>query len=388
MIRIKTATERQADDKEGDRAVKQAEQRRIDEHYMRIALSLAMRGTGSASPNPRVGAVIVRDGEIIGSGWHRHCGGPHAEVAAVDDAGGDVRGATVYVNLEPCCHYGKTPPCAQMLIEHGVSRVVAGITDPNPVVNCGGVTLLDKAGIEVTTGVLEDQCRWINRGFIRRMTVGRPWVMVKSASSLDGDIALEDGSSKWVTGPESREKVHMLRAESDALLTGIGTILADDPELSVRNAPGRTPLRVVLDSMLRTPPDARILESGNTLFFAGPEAPEERLYFFRGKGAEVEIIDTARDRQIEQILLKLCEKGVNYLMVEAGAKVTSAFFASGSVDEFSLFIAPKLMGNGIHYTEQLEFAFMENSISLKNIQYSHCGDDLWIKGVLACSPDL
>ena len=364
------------------------QQRRIDEYYMREALSLAMNGTAYASPNPRVGCVIVKDGTVIGRGWHHRCGLPHAEVEAVRDAGGEVAGAAVYVSLEPCCHYGKTPPCAQMLIEHRVARVVAGMTDPNPLVDSRGLKLLREAGAAVEVGVLEKECRWMNRGFIRRMTLGRPWTTIKTASSLDGDIALKDGSSKWVTGPEARARVHMMRAENDVVLTGVGTILADDPAFTVREAPGRTPLRVVLDHELRTPPEARILDGGPVLFFAGRNAPAEKKRSLLARGAEIETLDCAKSGEIEYIVKRLCEKGVNYLMVEAGARVTSAFLEAGLADELSLFLAPKFMGAGLHFTEALAIDKMADSIALRDLSVEKCGGDLWLKGVLACSLDL
>lgn len=364
------------------------EQQGIDEYYMRMVLSLAMQGTGMTSPNPRVGCVIVKDGTILSSGWHHRFGDVHAEVDAVQKAACDIRGATVYVNLEPCCHYGKTPPCSDMLVKQGISRVVIGITDPNPVVDCRGVDRLENAGIVVNTGVLEDDCRWINRGFIRSMKNGRPWVTLKTASSLDGNISLADGSSKWITGAQSREKVHLMRAENDAVITGVGTIIADDPKLTVRETSGRTPLRVVMDNNLSTPINAKIFDGGIVLFFTDKNAPKEKIRQFQTLGAEIEIIDTSPEKQIEFILRKLCEKGVNYLMVEAGAGVTSSFLSSGFVDEISLFIAPKLLGHGLHYTEHLDISRMEDSIDLKNVEYSACGNDLWVKGVLKCSPDL
>ena len=364
------------------------QQRRIDEYYMREALSLAANGTEQTSPNPRVGCVLVRDGAVIGRGWHHCCGLPHAEVEAVKDAGGEAAGATAYVTLEPCCHSGRTPPCAQMLIERRIARVVAGMTDPNPIVDSRGLQLLQEAGIETTVGVLEKDCRWMNRGFIRRMTLGRPWTTVKIASSLDGDIALRDGSSKWVTGPEARTKVHLLRAQNDALLTGVGTVLADDPEFTVREAPGRTPLRVVLDHWLRTPPEARIMGGGPVLFFASPDAPEERKKALLARGAMIETLACEKSGEIDFIVKKLCEKGVNYLMVEAGAGVTGAFLKSGLADELSLFLAPKFMGSGLHFTEGLDIKKMSDSIAVRDLTAEKCGGDLWLKGVLACSPDL
>jgi diaminohydroxyphosphoribosylaminopyrimidine deaminase/5-amino-6-(5-phosphoribosylamino)uracil reductase len=365
-----------------------ASQLKTDEYYMRMALSLAMQGTGTTSPNPRVGCVIVRDGQIIGKGWHQTYGGPHAEVNAVKDAGGDVRDTTVYVNLEPCCHYGKTPPCAGMLIESGISRVVVGMTDPNPLVDCKGIELLKNAGIEVAAGILENECKWLNRGFIMRMKYNRPWVTLKIGASLDGNIALKNGSSKWITGAESREKVHMLRAANDAIITGVGTVLADDPELTVREAPGKIQLRAVLDTYLQTPEDSEILKKGKVIFFAGSGAPIDKIERFRKLGAEVEIIDSPPEKQLDFVLYKLCQKGVNYLMVEAGAGVTSSFLSYGCADELSLFVAPKFMGAGLHYSEYIDLLHIDDSITVKNIKCSDCGSDLWIKGVFSCSPDL
>ncbi|HAH70050.1 MAG TPA: bifunctional diaminohydroxyphosphoribosylaminopyrimidine deaminase/5-amino-6-(5-phosphoribosylamino)uracil reductase RibD [Synergistaceae bacterium] len=363
-------------------------QRTLDEHYMRTALSLALNGTASVSPNPRVGCVIVRDSAIIGSGWHRCCGEPHAEVEAVRNAGGDVRGATVYVNLEPCCHQGRTPPCAHMLIERGVSRVVVGMTDPNPKVDCMGERMLRDTGIEVTSGILEKESKWINRGFIRRMKMGRPWITLKTACSLDGNIALKDGSSKWITGEASRRKVHMMRAESDALLSGIGTVLGDDPAFTVREAEGRTPLRAILDRRLRTPLNASLFSEKGLIFFTGKDAPTKKIESIRALGAEVFIIDAPEEREPDYVMAKLCEIGVNYLMVECGAKLTASLLRRGLADEISLFMAPKLLGSGIRFTEHLKLDSLEDAITIKDMQISPCGEDIWIRGVLSCSPDL
>ncbi len=360
----------------------------LDEHYMRTALSLALNGTAAVSPNPRVGCVIVRDSAIIGTGWHRCCGEPHAEVEAVRDAGGDVRGSTVYVNLEPCCHQGRTPPCAPMLVERGVSRVVIGMTDPNPKVDCMGERMLRDAGIEVTCGVLQKESKWINRGFIRRMKNGRPWITLKTACSIDGNIALSDGSSKWITSESSRRKVHMMRAESDAVLTGAGTVLADDPSFTVRDAEGKTPLRAVIDRGLNTPLNAAILREGNLVFFTGRDVPAHKIKNIRDLGAEVYIIEAPEDRELDFVVAKLSQIGVNYLMVECGAKLTGSMLNSGLVDEISLFMAPKLLGRGIRFTEYMEIASLEDAIRIRDLEASACGEDIWIRGVLECSPDL
>ena len=364
------------------------DRRTLDEYYMRNALSLALNGTASVSPNPRVGCVIVRDSRIISSGWHRCCGEPHAEVEAVRSAGGDVKGSTVYVNLEPCCHQGRTPPCAPMLIERGVARVVVGMTDPNPKVDCLGERMLRDAGIEVTSGILEKESKWINRGFIRRMKNGRPWITIKTACSIDGNIALKDGSSKWITCEASRRKVHMMRAESDALLSGIGTVLADDPAFTVREAQGVTPLRAILDRELRTPLNAALFNEKGLIFFTGKDAPGEKIKSIREIGAEVYIIETTEDRELDFVMAKLCEIGVNYLMVECGAKLTASLLKSGLADEISIFVAPKLLGRGIRFTEDLKLSSLEDALTIRDMKTLPCGEDIWIRGVLSCSPDL
>ncbi len=357
---------------------------RTDEYYMSLALELARRGT-ECSPNPRVGCVLVRNGEIVGRGWHAKYGGPHAEVNAVRDAGEAAAGATAYVTLEPCSHYGKTPPCADLLIERKIVRVVSGMRDPNPKVDGGGIAKLEKAGIEVTTGVLEAECRKLNRGFISRMTKGRPWVTLKIASSLDGKIALENGESKWITGPEARAAVHAMRAASDAVLTGSGTVLADDPLLTVRDAPGRTPRRVILDRRLRTPSGAKILRGGKVSVFTLESAPREKIRGLEDAGAEV--VCLAGDNFLASVLDKLCGDGVNYLMVEAGARLFGAFTEAGLCDELALFAAPKIMGRGLSFSDSLSFKSMQGLPELEIEEISRLGRDLLIKGVFACSRD-
>lgn len=356
---------------------------------MEEALALALRGAGLVSPNPLVGCVIVRDDKIIGRGWHGRCGGPHAEVEAVMDAG-DVEGAEVFVNLEPCSHYGKTPPCADMLVEKRVSRVVVGMRDPNPKVDGAGEAKLRAAGIEVVSGVLEGRSKRVNRGFIFRTRENRPYVMLKVASTLDGKIALEDGSSKWITGPESRLETHILRASSDAVLTGIGTILADDPQLTVRGVPGRTPLRVVLDRRLRTPASARIMDvsEGPVLIITGEYADAAKAAHFEKLGVEVARLSCAASREIDAILDVLREKGVNYLMIEAGAGVTGAFLNARRADGLALFVAPKLFGGGKGWSDGVKLEKITEALSLKDVVTTKYGADLLIEGVFQCSPDL
>lgn len=357
---------------------------------MDLALSLAAKGAGSVSPNPMVGCVIVKDGMIVGRGRHEYYGGPHAEVNAVKDAGGDVAGATVYVNLEPCSHYGKTPPCANMLVEKKISRAVIGIEDPNPKVNGTGIEILRSAGIEVVAGVSEKACRRLNAGFIMRIKKGRPFVTLKVASSLDGKIALEDGSSKWITGPESRKKAHAIRAQNDAVLTGIGTVLADDPELTVRDASGRTPLRVVLDRNLRIPENARILDvsKGRVLIITGADAPQAKLERLRARSVEIERLEYKSDCQVDAILALLCREGVNYLMVESGAAVAGSFLNSRRVDKLSLFVASRIIGRGKGWSDCVEIEAIADAMELERTESFQIGADILIEGVFACSPDL
>ena len=364
-----------------------------DEYYMRMALSLAMRGTGEVSPNPRVGCVIVDEGrpggEIVASGYHLRCGAPHAEADALRNAAGRARGCAVYVNLEPCCHEGRTPPCCDALIAAGVTRVVIGMDDPNPLVSGGGVRRLFEAGIEVTGGVMADECRWLNRGFIRNMTAGRPWITVKAAISYDGDMALSNGESRWISGPESRRRAHMMRAENDAVLVGIGTVLADNPALTVRDVDGRSPLRVVLDRNLDTPPDSEVLKGGGCVIFAGPFADGKRERELIERGAKV-IRQEKREGKtpLAGIVSELASRGVNYLMVEGGPRIISSFINERLVDEFSLFAAPKILGRGMSLSGDVTLTNMGEAISMKSLRTSMIGDDIWIEGVPSCSPAL
>jgi diaminohydroxyphosphoribosylaminopyrimidine deaminase/5-amino-6-(5-phosphoribosylamino)uracil reductase len=367
---------------------------RIRDRYMRMALSFARRGTGTVSPNPRAGCVIVDEsadgGKVVSWGYHRKYGGPHAEIEALRKAGGCARGCALYVNLEPCCHTGKTPPCADAIIEAGISKVVAGIKDPNPKVNGSGAEILEKAGIEVVVGVLEEECRWINRGFIRSMTMGRPWVTVKAAVSLDGRMALNNGRSKWISGSDSRIRSHLLRAENDAIMVGVGTILRDNPALSVRDADGSSPVKVIVDRELETPENAKVLDGGKCVFFTGPSPDENKVGALAKKGAKVirQKEGTGDHIPMDVILSELCALGVNQLMVEGGSRLIGSLIKSGSVDEYSIFIAPKVLGAGIGFGDSISFAHMDDTISIKNMKVRKIGDDIWFEGIPACSPDL
>ncbi len=324
------------------------------EEYMAHALRLARRGWYSTLPNPRVGCVIVRDGQIIGEGWHAQAGGPHAEVNALRDAeqrSGGARGASVYVTLEPCCHQGRTPPCTEALVSAGVTQAFVGMQDPNSLVAGAGIAALQAESIEVKTGVLTRDCEALNPGFITRMTQGRPRVRLKLAMSLDGRTAAADGKSQWITGPSAREDVHRFRAESGAILTGIETVLADDPSLNVRlkNEHGerRQPLRVVLDSKLRLPPSAKMLGlTGRTLVMTAAKAGQD-WDALAVAGAELRRVPPAgKHLNLHEVMRVLAQEQINDLWVECGATLAGALVTAGLVDELLLYVAPSLVGDG------------------------------------------
>ena len=317
-----------------------------DRRHMNRALQLAARGRVTARPNPMVGAVIVRDREVVGEGWHVRAGDDHAEVVALRNAGQLARGATAYVSLEPCSHHGRTPPCAEALVDAGISRVVAAMVDPNPAVAGSGLEQLEAAGVEVASGLLEAQARELNRGFVKRMQDGRPWVTVKIAASLDGATAMASGESQWITGPAARADVQRLRAESGAVMTGVGTVIADDPRLTVRkpDAGNWQPLRVILDSDLRTPVTAEVLgQPGETrIYYCGDPVRDD----LAERGATlVPVRDDRRGVKIADVLADLGRIGINHLLVESGARLAGSLAAGGWVDEFVIYQAPRLLGS-------------------------------------------
>ena len=318
----------------------------VDHGMMARALQLAERGLWTTSPNPRVGCVVVRDGEIVGEGWHVQAGEPHAEVHALRAAGDRARGATAYVTLEPCSHYGRTPPCAEALIAAGVSRVVCAMTDPNPLVAGKGLTMLQAAGIETASGLLENEARELNIGFVSRMTRGRPWLRLKVAASLDGKTALNNGLSQWITGPDARRDGHAWRARACAILTGIGTVRDDDPQLSVRDvATTRQPLRVLVDSKLEISPTARILQDGPVLIVGAVENAE-KMALLRSTGNFVEILNNSAGKvDLKALLELLAQRGINEVHAEAGFKLNGSLLGEGLVDELLLYLAPCLIGH-------------------------------------------
>lgn len=313
---------------------------------MSQALKLAEKGLYTTSPNPRVGCVIVNNNRVIASGWHERAGQPHAEINALCSADDTVRNATVYVTLEPCSHYGRTPPCAEALINAGVARVVMAMLDPNPLVAGSGAALLRQAGIIVQSGLLEEQARALNIGFVSRMVRHRPWVRLKIAASLDGKTALENGESQWITSEAARLDAHRLRALSCAILTGIGTVKKDDPQLTVRHVEtSRQPLRVVIDSRLDIPASAKLLQGGKILIFtAVPD--ESRKKSLEEKGAKVVIMPGAGGKvNLTQVMAKLADFEINEVLVEAGSTLAGTMVQERLVDELVIYLAPCLLGD-------------------------------------------
>ena len=337
----------------------------FDQAMMRRALSLAARGLFTTTPNPRVGCVVTRGEQILGEGWHERQGGPHAEVRALENL--DAAGATVYVNLEPCNHHGRTPPCVELLVKSKVSRVVAAMRDPNPEA-AGGAERLAAAGIRFEHGLLEDEARELNIGFVSRVTRRRPWVRLKVAATLDGRTALPDGRSQWITGTEARRDGHRWRARACAILTGAGTVRADDPRLTVREVETpRQPLRVVVDSRLETPPSARILPA--LVFSARPgEMPNAEVVALPNAAGKVDL---------PRMLEVLAERGVNELHVEAGFRLNGSLTREGCVDEFLVYLNPSFLGDGAQGMLDLPLpGSLDERLRLRVLSVDRLGDDL------------
>ena len=317
--------------------------------WMRAALAEAARAPYSAAPNPRVGCVIVKDGIVIGRGCTQQVGGNHAEIEACNDAhakGFDLRGATVFVTLEPCSHFGRTPPCADALVQAGVAKVVMAVEDPNPLVAGKGAAMLRAAGIEVVTGVLADEAREMNIGFFSRMQRGRPWVRMKAAASLDGKTALHNGQSQWITSSAARDDGHRWRARACAILTGIGTVSEDNPQLTVRAVDtARQPRRIVVDSRLQISPQARILEGGGTWIVTAQSDPAKEAQLHE-RGAEIILLPNASGKvDLPALMRELGRRQINELHVEAGARLNGSLIREGCVDELLLYLAPSLLGD-------------------------------------------
>ena len=368
-----------------------------DEKWMKRVLRLAGAGRGRTSPNPLVGAVLVKNGKVVGEGYHARIGEAHAEIVALRQAGEEARGAVLYLNLEPCTHYGRTPPCVPQVIKAGLKRVVIGTKDPNPVVNGKGIETLRKSGLDIKVGVLEKECKRLNEGFCKYILKKEPFVILKVAATLDGKIAARNGASKWISGEASRSYVHKLRDQVDGVLVGIGTVLRDDPLLTARMKRGRNPYRIVLDSRLKIPEEAKVFEHSpsEVILATTGTAPHEKIERLEKRGVRVLIIDSKAGRvDLKSCLSKLGEIGMMNLLVEGGSQVNGSFLDEGLIDKFLLFLSPRWVGDpqalGIFGGRGV--LTLKEAIGLKELKTKRIGEDLFIEGypewgTRSCSPE-
>lgn len=362
----------------------------MDEKYMEIALELAKKGAGYTNPNPLVGAVIVKNGKIIGEGYHQAYGSHHAEVNAIKNSTEDVKGATMYITLEPCSHYGKTPPCANYIVEKGIIRVVVALEDPNPEVSGKGIKILRDNGIEVVTGILEKESRKLNEIFIKYIRTKLPFCILKTAMTLDGKIATSTGDSKWITNEESRKYVHLLRHRVSSIMVGIGTVLQDNPYLNTRleEGLGSDPIRIIVDTHARIPLEANVLDnksSSRTIIATTELASKDKLRELEDKGAEL-IITPLRNNQVDlnYLINELGERGIDSILLEGGSGLNYSALEASIVDKVNIFIAPKFIGGRESKTPVggLGIALMKDAIILSGTQIHKFGDDIMIEGYI------
>jgi diaminohydroxyphosphoribosylaminopyrimidine deaminase/5-amino-6-(5-phosphoribosylamino)uracil reductase len=365
-----------------------------DTYFMKMAIGMAARGEGFTSPNPMVGAVIVNDGTVVGMGYHKAAGGPHAEIHAIRDAGLSANGATLYVTLEPCNHTGRTPPCTASIIDAGIKRVVVATRDPNPDVEGGGIKCLQQHGIEVKVGICEDEVKKLNEVFHKYITTKRPFVIAKCASTLDGRIATRTFDSKWITSPESRRFVHGLRHASDAIMVGVETVKRDDPSLTTRLEEKKTldPIRIILDTRFSVPENAKIFHldsAADTLIITGEYISKEKKDRIEKKGAKV-IEATVKDGLIDlyQLVGYLGNIGITSLLIEGGSRVNASAFRAGIVDKIYFFYGPRILGgdDGVPVCRGPGPALMKDSISITGVRVRQFGDDVMVEGYL-CSQE-
>lgn len=355
-----------------------------DRAHMARALALASKGLYTTTPNPRVGCVIVRDGQVVGEGWHRQTGEPHAEILALAQAGGKAKGATVYVTLEPCRHHGRTPPCTDILMEAKVARVIAAMEDPNPLVNGQGLERLRLAGIDVRCGLMAQEATELNIGFVARMTRGTPWARLKIAASIDGITALPDGRSKWITSEQARADGHRWRARACAIMTGIGTVKSDNPQLTVRHEPTpRQPFKVLLDSRLEVNPAAELFRDSRVLVIhaLAPEAVgQERIARLQDVGCELlSLPDSNGKVDLAAAMRELGRREFNEIHVEAGYRLNGSLVAAGCVDELLFYFAPSLLGQGQHLFKMPAVADLQSRVRLGWLDMERVGEDLRLR---------
>ena len=358
----------------------------LDIKFMKIAIREAKKGLGRTSPNPAVGAVIVKDGKVLSKGYHRKAGLPHAEIEALNKLGGKAPGCTMYVTLEPCNHFGKTPPCTEAILESGIIRVVVGMKDPNRGVKGGGVDYLRRKGIQTDVGILEEECKRINEAFIKFVTTNQPFVNLKSALTMDGWIGTRTGHSKWITNEASRRFVHRLRDEVDGVLVGVGTVLADDPSLTVRTKnTSKQPLRIILDTNLKSPLNAKVFtqyDPSNTIVVVGESMDKaEKVDTLRSRGVRIQKCEVKDGKINLKFLMKiLAGMSVTNILVEGGAGVAGSFLREKLVDKFFIFKAPKLLGggDGIPMSRGEGPRHMDDCLKLRNIRVRRFGEDILI----------
>jgi diaminohydroxyphosphoribosylaminopyrimidine deaminase/5-amino-6-(5-phosphoribosylamino)uracil reductase len=375
---------------------------KIRSRFMSRALRLARRGAGRVSPNPMVGAVVVRNGRVVGEAYHGAAGKPHAEALALKEAGRRSSGADLYVNLEPCCHHGRTPPCTDEILRAGIGRVWVAILDPNPLVRGRGIRTLRRRGVEVNVGLFAEEAARLNESYLTYVQTGRPFVVAKLATTLDGKIATATGESRWISGPSSRRRTHRLRHEADAIIVGAGTVIADDPELTVRMGARqpRHPVRIVLDTKLRIPLGARVLapsEQARTVVACGRGADRARIEALRSRGIEVWrcAVDSNRRVDIRSVVGRIGREGLSSVLIEGGREVIASALKAGVVDKLLVFVAPKILGGGAcEAVGDLGVKKLSRAISLTEGRGRRVGEDFLIEGYLPakgksgrCSPD-
>jgi diaminohydroxyphosphoribosylaminopyrimidine deaminase/5-amino-6-(5-phosphoribosylamino)uracil reductase len=360
---------------------------REDLFYMHMALDLAAKATGFTSPNPLVGAVVVKNRRVVGRGWHEKAGKPHAEINALKDAGNKAKGATLYVTLEPCNHFGKTPPCTKAIIEAGIQRIVAAMRDPNPTVQGDGLDFLENHGIQVDVGVAESRAKRLNEAFITYIQTARPFVILKCAATLDGQVATRTGDSKWVTGIEARGFVHQIRHAVDAIMVGVNTIKIDDPQLTTRleNGGGKDPIRIILDTRLNIPETAKVLKCDSnspTVLVAGDGVSLEKKNCFESMGAQVILSTEGPDGiDLPSLMTRLGQKGITSVLIEGGSRVAASALSGGIVDKLLLFYAPKILGgdDGIPIFKGIGPDLMKDCKNLHNVAWHFFGNDFMVE---------
>jgi len=353
-----------------------------DEEYMQLALAEAKKGQGKTSPNPAVGSILVKNNKIIGRGYHHKAGEAHAEVNALREAGDNAEGATMYVTLEPCNHQGRTPACTDAIVKAGVARVVAAIKDPNPRVSGKGLAQLERAGIETNSGVLERESKMMNEMYEKFVTTKKPFVIVKAALSADGKMAAKDGSSKWITSEESRKVVHELRAQVDAIMVGIGTILKDDPQLTCRTEGSKNPSRIILDANLKIPSNARVLgKEANTIIVTTNNAPMSKMESLRKQGIDVLVLDGSESKiNLRKLIKELAKEEITSVLIEGGGEVIGSAFDEGIVDKVLLFIAPKIIGGNGSNIGGNGVDNISKAIDLERVEMKRVGEDFLLTG--------